>query len=803
MVTNPAENHIVVAEDSPTQAIKLALLLKEAGYIPHVAQNGREALEMLERQRADLVISDVMMPEMDGYQLCSAIKSHPSLRQIPVILLTSLSEPEDVIAGLENQADYYVTKPYDQKYLLGKVSSLLTGSHKVETNGDDLEVTIQGRTYRVSSDRRQMVNLLLSTYENAVLQNRELARTRDALERANHRLAENLDELAASEQRFRSLVQTVPDIVYRLDPQGHFTFINEAIRRLGFEPEELLGGHFSAIIYPSEVAAVSREQVLARLKGVKTGAENAPKLFDERRSGDRKTSGLEVRLRCKHSNSYKPGLVEMLGDELVFAEVSSAGLHENKEGHGDGFFLGTVGVVRDISVRKRMEKQLELANIELERKVEERTAKLEAANQSLQKEIAERKRVESDLQHSLEEIRKAQRETRNMEIQLRQAQKMEALGTLAGGIAHDFNNILSVIMGYTEIAAVDSRAGHVNRDDLEEVLNAAKRAKGLIKQILTFSHRVEPEFKPIDLAQEVQFVSSLIRKILPKMIEVRLDLSEDIPVVNGDPHQIQQMLMNLGTNARDAMPDGGQLGISISEEEVSGMHCAACSQGFSGKYAVVSVSDTGTGMVPAVLERIFDPFFTTKEVGKGTGLGLATVFGVVKGHKGHITCETQPGHGTTFRTFFPINGSPKLNLPVKEEPVLMVQGDETILLVDDEEHILTIGAAHLSSSGYSVLQVGCGEDAMKVFAAQHQDIDLVILDLSMPGMGGRKCLEEMLAVAPDAKVIISSGYARDGELEKDLSQKSAGLLPKPFSRSEMLSTVRKVLDRRQPTINFK
>ncbi|MBU4277989.1 MAG: response regulator [Proteobacteria bacterium] len=789
------DKHILVVEDSPTQAIKLAMLLQEAGYKPRVAKNGREALEQLESRAADLVISDVMMPEMDGYQLCAAIKGDPRLKGIPVILLTSLSEAEDVIAGLENQADYYVTKPYDQGYLLGKVESLISGSHKVEDKGGDLQVTIQGREYHVSADRRQMINLLLSTYENAVLQNRELAKIRDELENANHRLADNLQELAASEQRFRSLVQTVPDIVYRLDPKGHFTYINEAISRLGFEPTELQGQHFSTIIYPSEVDAVSREKVLLRLKGEHTGNEKAPKLFDERRSGDRKTSGLEVKLRCKHSSSFKPGLVQLLSDEVVFAEVSSAGLHEEKGLPENRFFVGTVGVIRDISMRKRMERELELANIELERKVEERTAKLAAANQSLQKEISERKKAESDLQQSLKEIEKAQDEARNMEIQLRQSQKMEALGTLAGGIAHDFNNILSVIMGYAEMAAADSRSGCVDPKDLDEILGAADRAKGLIRQILTFSHRVEPEFKAVDLAQEVEAVGNLIRKILPKMIEVRLEVAEGLPLINGDPHQIQQMLMNLGTNARDAMPEGGELKISVSMQEVDGLGCSACSQRFSGKFVVVSVTDNGTGMLPEVLARAFDPFFTTKEVGKGTGLGLATVFGVVKGHSGHITCETRPGGGSTFKAFFPVDSKQVFPAPAREQEHQPVTGNETILLVDDEEQILTIGAAHLASAGFRVLQAASGEEAIALFKERQGELDLVILDLSMPGMGGGKCLEEMLALDPEARVVISSGYARDGALQSNLSQKIAGLLPKPFSRAEMLGMVRKVLDR--------
>ncbi|MCB2190505.1 MAG: response regulator [Deltaproteobacteria bacterium] len=790
----PEKKHILVAEDSPTQAIKLAILLQEAGYSAHVAKNGREALEYLEHEPADLVISDVVMPEINGYQLCAAIKGNPQLKLIPVILLTSLSEPEDVIAGLENQADYYVTKPYDQNYLLGKVESLLSGSHKVEAKDGALMVTIAGRQHRVSADRRQLINLLLSTYENAVLQNRELAKIRDELEDANHRLADNVQELAASEQRFRSLVQTVPDIVYRLDPDGNFTYINEAISRLGFEPEELQGQHFSCIIYPSEVDAVSRKKILPGLKGTQTGNDKAPKLFDERRSGDRKTSGLEVRLRCKHTKSFRPGLVELLSDEVVFAEVSSAGVHEGNAEQDRRYFVGTVGVIRDISTRKRMERELELANMELERKVEERTAKLAAANESLQKEIAERKRAESGLQQSLQDMKKAQDEARKMEIQLRQSQKMEALGTLAGGIAHDFNNILSVIMGYTEIVSMDCASGHVNPGDLDEILKAAERAKDLIRQILTFSHRVDPETKAIDLDKEVETATRLIRKIVPKMIDVRLRLTEDLPQVKGDPHQIHQMLMNLGTNACDAMPEGGELGIKVSVQEVDGIHCSACTQKFSGKFVVLSVSDTGTGMSAEVQDRVFDPFFTTKEVGKGTGLGLATVFGVVKGHNGHITCESKPGGGSTFCAYFPANGHLIECTPVNKEAPQPAKGNETILLVDDEQHILTIGKAHLASAGYNVLQAYSGEQASEMFTKRHEEIDLIILDLSMPGEGGGRCLEQVLAQNPEAKVIISSGYARDGELQGGLYQKIAGLLPKPFSRAEMLQLVRQVLD---------
>ena len=786
---------ILIAEDSPTQAVKLAMLLEQAGYRPEVAVNGREALAKLRQEPAALVISDVMMPEMTGYELCAAIKEDSALASTPVILLTSLNDTEDVIRGLENRADYYVTKPYDQGYLLAKVAALVSGQDRVDIEGDELVVSIQGRRHKVSANRRQMLNLLLSTYENAVLQNQELRRTRDELGVTNDKLADNLSELAASELRFRSLVQTVPDIVYRLNPEGEFTFINEAISRLGYSPEELIGRHFSCIIDPTEIKQVSREQVLPRFKGVATGDQSAPKLFDERRSGERKTTGLEVKLLCKHSEDTKPGFIEPLSGDLLYAEVSSAGLHQGEPTVSVPFFIGTVGVIRDITVRKRMEKDLEKANQELERKVVERTSSLATSNQALQEEIAQRRKAEANLQHSLQEIKKAQAEAREMEMRLRQSQKMEALGTLAGGIAHDFNNILSVMMGYAELALDDAQQGRVSPRELEEVINSAKRAKGIIKQILTFSHRMEPEFKPLEINQEMVVVANLLRTTLPKMIQVHLSLSKELPLINGDPYQIQQMLMNLGTNARDAMPDGGEMTLATAIEEVDVLTCMACSSNFSGRYITVSVSDSGTGIEQNALPRIFEPFFTTKEVGKGTGLGLATVFGIAGAHGGHLTCESSLGQGSVFKVYLPADEQATAVAPLDEPDYdVTCRGHETVLLVDDEVHLLNIGKAHLSKAGYQVLEASSGEQALQLYRAKQDKVDLIILDLSMPGMGGQKCMARLLDLNPKAKVIISSGYSRDGDLDHTLADNAVGLLSKPFSKGEMLRTVRAALD---------
>ena len=382
----------------------------------------------------------------------------------------------------------------------------------------------------------------------------------------------------------------------------------------------------------------------------------------------------------------------------------------------------------------------------------------------------------------------------HLESQLRQAQKMEAVGTLAGGIAHDFNNILAAIMGYTEIALEEQKEGKPTQNELRGILQSANRAKNLVQQILTFSHRADTQLKLVDVNHELLVAANLLKQTLPKMVDIRLELSEDVAPVMGDPYQIEQILMNLGTNSRDAMPDGGTLTIATSQQAVADLTCRACAQTFAGDYVVITVTDTGEGMTKESLGRIFEPFFTTKEVGKGTGLGLATIFGIVRSHGGHITCSSEQGKGTTFTVYLP-PAEGEVEVQDGDVPDEDIEGgQETILLVDDEAHILHIGSQNLSRAGYEVITAPNGEEALEVFQARANEINLVVLDLSMPGTGGHKCLQELLSLSPDLKVIVSTGYSRDGDLQETMSSGAAALLSKPFSKNEMLKTVRMVLD---------
>lgn len=384
-----------------------------------------------------------------------------------------------------------------------------------------------------------------------------------------------------------------------------------------------------------------------------------------------------------------------------------------------------------------------------------------------------------------------------LEKQLLQAQKMEAIGTLAGGIAHDFNNILSAISGFTEMALDDARKGEPKPEDLEQVLKAAERAKSLVRQILTFSRKVEVEMKALDLNREVRQAVQLLRKTLPKMIRIETDLASDLQAINANANQMEQVLLNLGTNAADAMRDGGVLSITTRNVELFEHTCGGCSEMLSGPYVELRVADTGEGMDANTLEHVFEPFYTTKDIGKGTGLGLSTVHGIVTGHEGHITCDSAPGQGTTFTIFFPTMAGRQDGRAIDQTPEAAPSGSERLLLVDDESSLVQLGSRLLERAGYEVWTASSGEEAIHAYQTLKPKPDLVIMDLGMPGMGGVKALREIIAYTPQAKVIVASGYAVYKQVKEAMEAGAIGFVAKPYRRADLLITVRRALDARE------
>lgn len=393
--------------------------------------------------------------------------------------------------------------------------------------------------------------------------------------------------------------------------------------------------------------------------------------------------------------------------------------------------------------------------------------------------------------------KRMEEEKKKLEAQLRHAQKMEAVGTLAGGISHDFNNLLQAINGYTQILLLDKNPDSPEYASLEAIQTAGERAADLVQQLLLFSRKAEAERKPSDLNHVVEQSGRLLERIIPKMIDIEFRLDSHLEPISADPVQMEQIILNLGQNATDAMPEGGRLCIE-TENIVLDEDFTQIIIGIEpGHYILLSVSDTGHGMTSDTVEHIFEPFFTTKEIGKGTGLGLASVYGIVKSHGGHITCYSEIGQGTVFRIYLPAIDRVEETPALKTEEESIPGGTERILLVDDEESIRDFASRVFLKYGYAVSTASSGEEALEIYAVAPNGIDLVILDIGMPGMGGHKCLRELIKINPTIKVVITSGYSVDGQMKETLEAGARSFVPKPYQLNKLLGTVRKVLDQKK------
>ncbi|MDH4266682.1 MAG: PAS domain S-box protein [Deltaproteobacteria bacterium] len=384
---------------------------------------------------------------------------------------------------------------------------------------------------------------------------------------------------------------------------------------------------------------------------------------------------------------------------------------------------------------------------------------------------------------------------KKLESQLTQSQKMEAIGTLAGGIAHDFNNILSAIMGYTELAVLGVPENPPAKQNLQEVLKASHRAKDLVRQILTFSRQGEQERKPVLISPIVKETLKLLRASLPSTIEVRQNMESETGIIEANLTQIHQVVMNLCTNAAHAMKEnGGVLEVSLANAEMDIDTTAQHPDIHPGPYLRLTVSDTGVGIAPDLLERIFDPYFTTKKVGEGTGLGLAVVHGIVKSHGGIVKVYSEPGKGSTFHIYFPrIDGFQEITETQKDE-LLPVGGHERVLLVDDEQALVDLGKKMLEHLGYEVAVRTSSVEALELFRNRPDRFDLVIMDFTMPNMTGDKLAQEMMRLRPGLPVILCTGFS---ERISEMKAKALGIqdfVMKPFDLNDLARTIRRALD---------
>ncbi len=626
------------------------------------------------------------------------------------------------------------------------------------------------------------------------------------------------EALRQSEERYRKLVDTMNEGLGVLDQKGLVTYVNDrACEIVGYPREELLGHHAGDFLDETNRRKLA-EQVAKRMEGEKGTYElewtrkdggksvvvmsGSPILDEKGRfvgsfavmtdiTARVRAEAIRRRLATAVEQSIEAVMITDPAGHIVyvnpaFENISGYSRDEvlgrkptflKSDRHDDAFYRELEAFVRSgkawkgrlVSRRKDGELYYEDVTISPVR--------------SSAGEIENYVDVGHDVTQHV-----------HLQRQLMQAQKMEAVGTLAGGIAHDFNNLLQVILGYSELVQLNIGEGDSGRQEIGFIRQAAARGAELVQQILTFSRNVETRPRPLDLNREIRHARTMMSRTIPKMIDIQLALADDLKAVNADPGQVEQVLLNLAVNAQHAMPEGGSITIMTENAIIDAEYTEGHFGVKPGEYALLAVSDTGHGMERHICEHIFEPFYTTKGPEEGTGLGLAMVFGIVKGHEGHIECYSEPGRGTTFRIYLPVIESEEVekNESISEAPPEI--GTETVLLVDDEESILELGKRILTRAGYTVLTASRGKEALETYRTGKGEIDLVILDLIMPEMGGKECFEKLLRMDPDARIIIASGYSVDRIMKEEGEGGPAGFLGKPYRMRQMLHVVRTVLD---------
>jgi PAS domain S-box-containing protein len=607
-----------------------------------------------------------------------------------------------------------------------------------------------------------------------------------------------------------------------LNAQGNITMMNRRGREiLGYREDEIIGKNWFDVCLPTEL----REEVKSVFEKLMAGGIASVEYYENpvfTKDGEQRI--LEFHNTVLHDDSGRIVGIFSSGEDVTerkkaeedlkssetryrqLADVTFEGIIFHDEGvllRANDQFFQMFGYEPDELVGTQIiEKTLTLDSLKTVRtKIAERSPESYVA-MGLRKdgttfpiEIRARIREVEGKQIRAAAIRDLSM-LKNLEAQLLQAQKMEAVGTLAGGIAHDFNNLLQTVLGYSEFMLQRKKEGEPDYADLQKIYQAGKRGADLVKNLLTFSRRVDTHYLPVDLNQEITAVRGLLSRTIPKTININLHLSGNVEYIKADPSQISQVLMNLGVNARDAMPDGGTLTIETTEIQLD-EKCNTYPEAKPGSYVLLTISDTGQGMDNETLSHIFEPFFSTKEVGKGTGLGLATVYGIVKQHQGRIICYSELGHGTTFKIYLPaIQTKKELETTTLEKAI--AGGTETVLLVDDDDDIRDLVATFLIEFGYSVITAGNGEQALEIYQRDDAGISLIILDLIMPVMDGRQTLAQILRIDPKARVVIASGYSEGGTANGVMESGAKGFVQKPYNMKQLLTAIREILDNDLP-----
>jgi len=805
---------ILIADDNTDNLYYLEVMLKAAGHEVASAHNGREALDHLSGSRFDLIISAILMPEMDGFQLCRECRKREDLDAIPFIFYTATyTDEKDKKLGLSIGADEYLIKPMEPDELLGVIDRVCA-----EAAGKREGSLADEEDYLTEHNKR-----LIAKLEKKMAQ---LEESKQELERqmVERRQAEEL--IRESEERFRTIFDTVSDAIFLQDiDTGLIVDMNRVTCDMfGYDRGELKNLSLDRLCAEGLSPCTPGE-----MRGLTARARAGEPQFFEWKMPDRegRIFWVEILMKLVHLGTTDRMLVVIRNIEArKTAEEALNNERLKLKTLSDNAPFGMVLIDRDGRYTYMNSKFKDMFGYDLSdipdgrswfKRVYPDDRLRQEAITTWQEEISGLPRGERKLKVfavtcadgsqkmvnfiplklasgdylvTCEDIT----ELKKLERQLRQSQKMEAIGSLAGGIAHDFNNILTTLMGYAGLLQMEMDKHDPLGLHVEQIISASQKAANLPRSLLAFSRQQPIVLNPVSINDPIRSTEKLLKRLLTEDVDFRVSLQPEDMVIMADATQIDQILFNLVANARDAMPRGGRLLIATSKTDIDERFVHTHGYGKPGAYVMVIVSDTGTGMDEATKEKIFDPFFSTKEVGKGTGLGLSTVYGIVKQHRGFINVYSEPGTGTTFRIYLPLVGS---EAPREKEPELVAQrGTETILVAEDNADLRRLVTKVLTRHGYRAIEAVDGEDAINKHR-KHKGIDLVIVDSVMPKKNGREVYEEIRKADPRIAFLFTSGHTRDTILNRGIADSEFDFLPKPIAPFELLQMVRKVLDRKK------
>jgi len=687
---------VLVVDDDLTMRKLVRASLEPSGFKVEELTDGLQVLSFLSHIHPDVILLDLMMPGMDGFATCAALRKLPEGEQIPVMMMTGLDDLESINRAYEIGATDFITKPINLAILPHRIHYI----HRANQAFEGVRRLVQEMTTMA-----EIGQIISST----------------------------LDIDAVYEDFAQAVANLIPFdriSINIISPEKN-TFTTTYVT--GLEVPGRLKGDTVPL------AGTATERVCKTRSGFIIQMKEQAEIINE-------FPGLEPSLR---SGVYSTIIVPLISNDQVIGSL----------------LLG--------SAKKQVytENKLQLA--------QRVGSQISGAIASAQL-FSERNRAE--------------KEAKKLEEQLYQSQKMEVVGQLAGGIAHDFNNSLTLIKVCSQLALQEVKEGDSIREKLQQIDEATQRSGDLARQLMTFSRRQATERKVLDLNYVLVNLEKMLSRVMGENIKLITKMADDLGRIKADPGQMEQIIVNLTVNARDAMPDGGKLVLETANVELDEEFARTHIHVIPGRYTMFSVTDTGQGMTPEVKDHIFEPFFTTKEAGKGTGLGLFMVYGIVQNHGGHIFVDSEPGAGTIFKIYLPQMDE---RTEAAKEEVLgksLLRGGETVLVVEDDNDLRSMISQALKRQGYETLEAADGKEGLLLFDKYRQEINLIVTDIVMPVMSGFKLIDLLMPVCPQMKVLYMSGYHDNAKLGETILKPEGNFIAKPFSLEELAIKVRKVLD---------